>query len=267
MPHGRDGRARCLEPATGRQLDVHRVAGARLHCRTDVVGAGDRLVDRQRHAHGPSHLGHFLERAAGLLHELEVVKAQRLDCGDRLADRPPAVRVDAQGRPGSDRLPDGGDAFGVVREAHLHLEAREAIANPRRRAAGDLFRRPTRKGQVHRDRLSPGLAHRPAIAARLEVEPRHLLGRPCLWWRAVWRSRGARLQSRGRLLQRNAVIGLEGRGLAVSHGAVVVLEAQQEQLAGGHHPARRHEGLAKRDRQAGERASHESSTPAERSSE
>src|SRR5207248_1961053 len=81
---------------------------------------------------------------------------------------------------------------------------------------------------VDRDRLGAGLAHRPALPPRLEVEPGHLLGGARLRRRAVRRPGRARAERGRHSLERHPVVGLERRRLAVSHGAVRVLESQKE---------------------------------------
>ena len=87
---------------------------------------------------------------------------------------------------GPDRLAHRGHALRVVGQPDLELEAGVAVAQARLRAPrGHLLGRPGGQRQVHRDRVRARLAERPAVAARLQVEPRHLLGGPGLRRRAA----------------------------------------------------------------------------------
>src|SRR5204863_3493185 len=120
------------------------------------------------------------------------------------------------------------------------------------------------QGAVHGYRLRARLPDRPPLAAGVEVEPRHLHRRTRLRWAAAAGVAGQRCD---RALERYAVVRLERRGLAVAHMTVGALDAEEEQLALGHHSRGCGVGLAERERQAQEAARHDNSSAAARRSE
>ena len=151
-----------------------------------------------------------------------------------------------------------GEAAGVVPDRDLNLHARE----PGRRGRGGLARRPGSVGR--RDRRVDGRGrrgvgaeeppHRLPRAATLEVPEREVHGRDRLGddgrlnaRRAQWRKlapvgvrqqRPAVLERRADVVDGGAVVPVQRRGLAVGDGAVVGLEADEDQRPGADGVAR-----------------------------
>ena len=142
-----------------------------------VVGAGDRLVggDRHRHAARAPRPAPRASRRAARPARGRTARARAIRSTASSTVQAPFASSRSAGQR-ADRLAHRRDALDVVGQADLELEARVAVAQARLRARGDLLGGPGGQRAVDGDRVGARLAERPPLAARLEVELRHLHG-------------------------------------------------------------------------------------------